>query len=61
MKPTATSLLPCFRYIPTVKGGDFLRALRRCVSPSGDRTVYALNSVACPAGMTVEAVLGYVR
>jgi len=49
------------RYIPTVKGGDFLRALRRCVSPAGDRTTYALNSAACPNGHVVEAVLGYVR
>lgn len=48
-------------YIPTVKGGDFLRALRRCKSSTGDRTVYILNSSSCPSGRTVDAVLGYVR
>lgn len=49
------------RYIPLVKGSNFLRALRRCVSPTGDRTLYILNFVACPEGTTLEAILGYVR
>jgi len=49
------------RYISLVKGGNFLRALRRCVSPTGDRTLYILNFVACPEGTTLEAILGYVR
>lgn len=49
------------RYIPTVRGSDFLRALRRCKSSTGDRTVYRLNSSSCPSGRTVDAVLGYVR
>ena len=49
-------------YISTKKGSDFLRALRRCVNAStGDRTQYAMNSASCGVGLTVEAVLGYVR
>ena len=49
-------------YIATVKGADFLRALRRCVQLStGDRTQYVLNEVTCPTGYAVEAILGYVR
>lgn len=50
------------RYIPTVKGGEFLRALRRCVSPIGDRTQHILNSMVCPStSSTVDKILGYVR
>lgn len=49
-------------HISTSKGSDFLRALRRCVDKgTGDRTRYALNSVACQAGGAVERILGYVR
>ncbi len=49
-------------YIATVKGADFLRALRRCVNlASGDRTQYVMNAVFCPAGYAVEAIVGYVR
>ena len=49
-------------YIATVKGADFLRALRRCVQLStGDRTQYVLNGVQCPAGYAVESIVGYVR
>lgn len=49
------------RYIPTVRGGDFLRALRRCKSATGDRTTHILNAANCPSGKTVDKVLGYVR
>lgn len=49
-------------YIATVKGADFLRALRRCVNlATGDRTQYVMNGVSCPAGYAVEAIVGYVR
>ena len=49
-------------YIATVKGADFLRALRRCVNlASGDRTQYVMNGVSCPVGYAVEAIVGYVR
>jgi hypothetical protein len=49
-------------YIATVKGADFLRALRRCVQLStGDRTQYVLNGLTCPTGYAVEAIVGYVR
>jgi hypothetical protein len=50
------------RYIPTVRGGNFLRALRRCQdSYTGDLSKYVLNARDCGAGYTVNAVLGYVR
>ncbi len=42
------------------QGGDFLRALRRCAAADGTRS-YVLNSVACPSGSNLDAVLGYVR
>lgn len=48
-------------YISTVKGGEFLRALRRCVTPARDKAVYSLNSAACPSGYNLDAILGYVR
>ena len=44
-----------------MRGGDFLRALRRCKSATGDRTTYILNAATCPPGYKVDAVLGYVR
>lgn len=47
-------------YISVVKGGDFLRALRRCVAADGTRK-YGLNSVLCGPGFSVEVILGYVR
>jgi hypothetical protein len=55
------AMLTGCRYIPTVKGGNFLRALRRCVTPTRDRAVYSLNSATCPPGFRLEAILGYVR
>lgn len=49
-------------YISIVKGGNFLRALRRCVAAdSTPARIYSLNSVTCAPGYDVEAVLGYVR
>jgi hypothetical protein len=45
-------------FVSTVKGGETLRALRRCYGPSGH--AYSLTA-SCPAGTNLEAVLGYVR
>jgi hypothetical protein len=45
-------------FVSTVKGGENLRALRRCFGPGGH--AYRAG-VACPAGTSQEAVLGYVR
>jgi hypothetical protein len=45
-------------FVSTVKGGEMLRALRRCFGPSGH--AYSLGAD-CPAGTSLEAVLGYVR
>ncbi len=45
-------------FVSTVKGGETLRALRRCFGPSGH--AYSLTA-SCPAGTSLEAVLGYVR
>lgn len=45
-------------FVSRFKGGETLRALRRCFGASG----HAYSLVAdCPAGTSLEAVLGYVR
>lgn len=54
-----TAVLGMPGYLSAKKGGETLRALRRCYSPSvGHR--YALG-VDCPPPTSIEAVLGYVR
>ena len=45
-------------FVSTTKGGETLRALRRCYG--GGSHAYALTA-SCPAGTKLEAVLGYVR
>jgi hypothetical protein len=45
-------------FVSTVKGGETLRALRRCYGAGSH--AYSL-SASCPAGKSLEAVLGYVR
>jgi hypothetical protein len=45
-------------FVSTIKGGETLRALRRCFGPAGHH--YSLTAD-CPSGDHLEAVLGYVR
>lgn len=45
-------------FVSTVKGGETLRALRRCYG--GGTHAYSLTG-SCPAGKNLESVLGYVR
>jgi len=46
-------------FVSTLKGGEMLRALRRCYG-AGTGHAYSLTA-SCPAGTSLEAVLGYVR
>lgn len=51
------------RSMIAVQGNEFLRTLRRCVSPDGsDVSRYTLNGGGtCPQSYTGQVVLGYVR
>ncbi len=54
-----TTVLGQVGFVSTVKGGETLRALRRCFGPAVGHA-YSLTA-SCPAGTSLEAVLGYVR
>jgi hypothetical protein len=53
-----TTVVANVGFVSTVKGGETLRALRRCYG--GGAHAYSLVAT-CPAGKNLEAVLGYVR
>ena len=52
------NLVQTLGYVAPSKGGETLRALRRCVSSAGH--TYNLTG-SCPTNTTQEALFGYVR